>query len=135
MPAIFHASPDRADRPSNGETVTLPLSDLPGHVEEFGSILGVQGRTFRDQDPVNIEAAELVGRLHDALDAGATETTIWRGFSCGSCSACSPPTPERWAWGDRGTHGDSGDPPPEAGSAFTPPSREGGQPMGKTKPA
>ena len=36
-----------------------------------GFILGVQRRTFRDQDPANIEAAELVGRLHDALaDAG-----------------------------------------------------------------
>ena len=31
----------------------------------------MQRRTFRDQDPANIEAAELVGRLHDALaDAG-----------------------------------------------------------------
>ena len=50
------------------ETVSFPLSDLPGHVEAFGFILGVQRRTFRDQDPVNIEAAELVGRLHDALD-------------------------------------------------------------------
>ena len=51
------------------ETVSFSLADLPGHVEEFGFILGVQRRTFRDQDPVNIEAAELVGRLHDALDA------------------------------------------------------------------
>ena len=51
------------------ETVVFSLADLPGHVEEFGFILGVQRRTFRDQDPVNIEAAELVGRLHDALDA------------------------------------------------------------------
>ena len=50
------------------ETVSFPLSDLPGHVEVFGFILGVQRRMFRDQDPVNIEAAELVGRLHDALD-------------------------------------------------------------------
>ena len=53
------------------ETVAFPLSDLPAHVESFGFILGVQRRTFRDQDPANIEAAELVGRLHDALaDAG-----------------------------------------------------------------
>ena len=53
------------------ETVTFPLADLPAHVESFGFILGVQRRTFRDQDPANIEAAELVGRLHDALaDAG-----------------------------------------------------------------
>jgi len=51
------------------ETVSFSLADLPGHVEEFGFILGVQRRRFRDQDPVNIEAAELVGRLHDALDA------------------------------------------------------------------
>ena len=53
------------------EAVTFPLADLPAHVEAFGFILGVQRRTFRDQDPANIEAAELVGRLHDALaDAG-----------------------------------------------------------------
>ncbi len=53
------------------EAVVFPLADLPAHVESFGFILGVQRRTFRDQDPANIEAAELVGRLHDALaDAG-----------------------------------------------------------------
>ena len=53
------------------EVVAFPLADLPAHVESFGFILGVQRRTFRDQDPANIEAAELVGRLHDALaDAG-----------------------------------------------------------------
>ena len=45
------------------------LADLPVHVEVFGFILGVQRRTFRDQDPANIKAAELVGHLHDALAA------------------------------------------------------------------
>ena len=45
------------------------LADLPAHVEVFGFILGVQRRTFRDQDPANIKAAELVGHLHDALAA------------------------------------------------------------------
>ena len=49
--------------------VRFSLKDLPAHVEHFGFILGVQKRTFRDQDPANIKAAELVGRLHDALDA------------------------------------------------------------------
>ena len=53
------------------EVVSFALEDLPAHVEAFSFILGVQRRTFRDQDPANIEAAELVGRLHDALaDAG-----------------------------------------------------------------
>jgi hypothetical protein len=45
------------------------LADLPKHVEAFGFILGIQKRTFKDQDPVNIEASELMGRLHDALKA------------------------------------------------------------------
>ena len=53
------------------ETVAFSLADLSKHVQSFGFIVGVQRRTFRDQDPANIEAAELVGRLHDALaDAG-----------------------------------------------------------------
>ncbi len=43
------------------------LADFPEHVEKFGFVAGVQRRTFRDQDPVNIKAAELMGRLHDAL--------------------------------------------------------------------
>ncbi len=49
------------------ETASFALEDLPAHVEKFGFVMGVQKRTFRDQDPANIEAAELVGRLHDML--------------------------------------------------------------------
>ncbi len=45
------------------------LVDLPAHVEAFGFILGVQRRAFRDQAPVNVEASELMGLLHDALEA------------------------------------------------------------------
>ena len=45
------------------------LEDLPANVESFGFILGVERRVFRDQDPANVEAAELVGRVHDALAA------------------------------------------------------------------
>ena len=51
------------------ETTTFPLADLHARVEKFGFILGVQRRTFRDQDPANIRAAELMGLLHDALAA------------------------------------------------------------------
>ena len=43
------------------------LSDLTVHVEKFGFIIGVERKAFRDQDPANIKAAELVGRLHDTL--------------------------------------------------------------------
>ena len=54
------------DRDEREET-RFKLADLPRHVDKFGFIIGVQRRTFRDQDPVNIEASELVARLHDAL--------------------------------------------------------------------
>lgn len=49
------------------EQASFTLKDLPTHVENFGFILGVERKTFRDQDPVNIKAAELVGHLHDTL--------------------------------------------------------------------
>lgn len=49
--------------------VKFHLRDLSRHIEAFTFILGVQKRTFRDQDPVNIQAAEMMGRLHDALKA------------------------------------------------------------------
>ena len=50
---------------------SFQLSEFPSQVEAFSFILGMQPRKFRDQDPANIKAAELVGRLHDALaDAG-----------------------------------------------------------------
>ena len=52
-----------------GKHTDFSLADLPAHVEAFGFILGVQRRTFRDQDPVNVEASESMGRLHDALQA------------------------------------------------------------------
>ena len=55
------------------EHAAFALADLPQHVERFGFFLGRQKRTFRDQDPVNIRASELMGRLHDELkDAGYT---------------------------------------------------------------
>ena len=56
------------DRDEREET-RFALADLPQHVEKFGFFIGVQRRTFRDQDPVNIEASELIARLHDALKA------------------------------------------------------------------
>ncbi len=55
---------DRDER----KLLRFTLPDLSTHVEKFGFIIGVERKTFRDQDPVNIKAAELVGRLHDALD-------------------------------------------------------------------
>ena len=51
-----------------GEQTSFTLAELHDHVEAFGFIWGLQRRTFRDQDPVNIEASASMGRLHDALE-------------------------------------------------------------------
>ena len=50
------------------EHTFFALADLPQQVEKFGFILGIQKRTFKDQDPVNIQASELMGDLHDAIE-------------------------------------------------------------------
>ena len=54
------------DLDENSE-VKFELSELPKFVESFAFIMGVQKRTFKDQDPVNIVASELVGKIHDDL--------------------------------------------------------------------
>lgn len=53
--------------------VRFLLHQLPDHVEDFTFILGVQKRAFRDQDPVNIQASEMMGKLHDALKESGYE--------------------------------------------------------------
>lgn len=57
------------DLEEEGEDIAFALADLPKHVEKFAFVLGKQKRSFKDQDPVNIEASELIGKLHDALEA------------------------------------------------------------------
>ncbi len=48
-------------------TIRFRLRQLHERVEDFAFVLGVRKRAFRDQDPVNIQASEMMGKLHDAL--------------------------------------------------------------------
>ena len=57
------------DLEEDAPPVSFKLQELPKRIEAFAFILGVQKRTFRDQDPVNIHASEKMGSLHDALKA------------------------------------------------------------------
>lgn len=52
-----------------GEHWEFPLADLHKQVRLFGFIAGYQTRAPRPQDPVNLKAAERMGRLHDHLKA------------------------------------------------------------------
>ncbi|MCD4772005.1 MAG: hypothetical protein K8R41_01330, partial [Bacteroidales bacterium] len=44
------------------------INELHENIKLFGFIAGYQKRTFKDEDPVNIKAAELMGKLHDKLE-------------------------------------------------------------------
>ncbi|MGZ9735991.1 DNA methyltransferase [Flavobacterium sp. GNP002] len=49
-------------------TVEFTLNDLVQNVQSFGYLLGYQKKTYKEQDPANIKAAELMGKLHDRLE-------------------------------------------------------------------
>lgn len=45
----------------------FPIVDLHKNVRHFGFVAGYQTRSFGQQDPVNVKAAEKLGQLHDLL--------------------------------------------------------------------
>jgi hypothetical protein len=53
-----------------GLTHEFPLAELHRHIHQFAFIPGYKQHTVQDQDPVNIEAVQIMGDLHDALQAG-----------------------------------------------------------------
>lgn len=50
------------------KTVDFKLNDLVNNVQHFGYLLGYQKKVYKEQDPANIKAAELMGKLHDRLE-------------------------------------------------------------------
>ena len=44
------------------------LNELVNNVHLFGFMLGYQKKEYKEQDPANIKAAELMGKLHDRLE-------------------------------------------------------------------
>jgi hypothetical protein len=59
--------------------VTFPLAQLRQHIHDFAFIPGYKQHKFEEQDPINIEATEMLGDLHDALEFGGyTEHNLER---------------------------------------------------------
>ncbi len=50
------------------KVVDFKLDALINNVQHFGYILGYQKKVYKEQDPANIKAAELMGKLHDRLE-------------------------------------------------------------------
>jgi hypothetical protein len=55
---------------SRVHTIEFPLADFHKYIHNFAFIPGYQQHKFEEQDPINIEAVEIMGRLHDALEQG-----------------------------------------------------------------
>lgn len=51
-------------------TIEFPLADFHSNIHHFAFIPGYKQHRFEEQDPINIEAVEIMGRLHDTLEAG-----------------------------------------------------------------
>ena len=60
---VFHYYNLRED----GKLYQFTLGELPQYLELFGDLAGYAKIEFKKLDPVNIEAAEKMGRLHDRL--------------------------------------------------------------------
>ncbi|SFI14616.1 class I SAM-dependent DNA methyltransferase [Halpernia frigidisoli] len=48
--------------------IEFTLKELVDNVQHFGYLLGYQKKIYKEQDPANIKAAELMGKLHDRLE-------------------------------------------------------------------
>lgn len=60
-------------------TVEFHLKDFVQHVHLFDFIAGYEKRVYKEEDPVNIAAAEKMGKLHDLLkEAGYTGHSLER---------------------------------------------------------
>ena len=55
-------------RPGEG-VFEFTLAELSKHIQLFGFIAGYQTKNFGQQDPINVKAAEKLGKLHDLLKA------------------------------------------------------------------
>ncbi len=62
--------PDSPHRKKLPPSIEFPLQDLHKHIRRFAFIPGYRQHKLDPEDPANIEAAELMAHLHDALEAG-----------------------------------------------------------------
>ena len=52
------------------QTIEFGLADFHKNIHAFAFIPGYKQHKFEDQDPINLKAVEILGHLHDALEAG-----------------------------------------------------------------
>lgn len=50
------------------KVIEFKLNDLVNNVNHFSYLIGYQKKVYKEQDPANTKAAELMGKLHDRLE-------------------------------------------------------------------
>ncbi|MDO5464287.1 MAG: hypothetical protein Q4F40_05075 [Akkermansia sp.] len=55
------------DLSKDGQLTSFTLSELPQYIHLFHFLAGYEQREYLEEDPVNVQAAELLGKLHDRL--------------------------------------------------------------------
>jgi hypothetical protein len=68
------------------------IKEFYKNVRLFGFVAGYVTTSYKEQDPVNIKAAERMGKLHDKLNAIGYGATTSKFILSGCCSACLPTT-------------------------------------------
>ena len=58
------------DLEGEGDSISFPVTELHKHIRHFAFIAGYKQHKLDPEDPANIEAAELMAELHDALLEG-----------------------------------------------------------------
>lgn len=57
------------DLSKDAQLTTFTLDQLPQYIHLFHYLAGYEDREYQEEDPVNVQAAELLGKLHDCLKA------------------------------------------------------------------
>lgn len=70
--AFFHLY-DLEEADETKQKTVFKLSELVNYLPLFGFMAGYEKRVFKEQDPVNVEAALRMGKLHDKLLASGYE--------------------------------------------------------------
>ncbi len=68
-PSPLPQAGEGGQRPGEGAFYEFKLCDLHKNIKHFAFIAGYRTQTIAPQNPVNIKAAERMGKLHDALKA------------------------------------------------------------------
>ena len=55
------------DLSKDAQLTTFTLSELPQYIHLFHYLAGYEQREYQEEDPVNVQGAELLGKLHDRL--------------------------------------------------------------------